>query len=47
VQLFSQLRNLQDIKVALSAVGNESAQKIVGEVDKLLEGIFESSRWNG
>jgi MoxR-like ATPase len=47
VQLFSQLRNLQDIKVALSAVGNESAQKIVGEVDKLLEGIFESSRWSG
>jgi MoxR-like ATPase len=47
VQLFSQLRNLQDIKVALSTIGNETAQKMVGEVDKLLEGIFESSRWNG
>ncbi len=47
VQLFSQLRNLQDIKVALSAIGNETAQKMVGEVDKMLEGIFESSRWNG
>jgi MoxR-like ATPase len=47
VQLFSQLRNLQDIKVALSAMANENAQKMVGEVDKLLEGIFESSRWNG
>jgi MoxR-like ATPase len=47
VQLFSQLRNLQDIKVALSTLGNETAQKMVGEVDKLLEGIFESSRWNG
>ena len=47
VQLFSQLRNLQDIKVALAAIPNENAQKMVGEVDKLLEGIFESSRWNG
>jgi len=47
VQLFSQLRNLQDIKVALSANASESAQKMVGEVDKLLEGIFESTRWNG
>jgi MoxR-like ATPase len=47
VQLFSQLRNLQDIKVALTAIGNETALKMVGEVDNLLEGIFESSRWNG
>jgi hypothetical protein len=47
ISLFSQLRNLQDIKVALSAMANENAQKLVGEVDKLLEGIFESSRWNG
>jgi MoxR-like ATPase len=47
VQLFSQLRTLQDIKVALSTVGNETAQKMAGEVDKLLEGIFETSRWNG
>jgi MoxR-like ATPase len=47
VQLFSQLRNLQDIKVALGAIGSETALKMVAEVDKLLEGIFESSRWNG
>jgi MoxR-like ATPase len=47
VQLFSQLRNLQDIKTALLAIGNDTARQMVGEVDKLLEGVFESSRWNG
>ncbi len=47
VQLFSQLRNLQDIKVALSAIGTDTARQMLAEVDKLLEGIFEASRWNG
>jgi MoxR-like ATPase len=47
VQLFSQLRNLQDIKAALLAIGTDTARHMVGEVDKLLEGVFESSRWNG
>lgn len=47
VQLFSQLRNLQDIKTALLALGTDTARHMVGEVDKLLEGVFESSRWNG
>jgi MoxR-like ATPase len=47
VQLFSQLRNLQDIKAALLALGTDTARHMVGEVDKLLEGVFESSRWNG
>jgi len=47
VQLFSQLRNLQDIRAALSALGNETAKKMLGEVDRLLEGVFESSRWSG
>src|SRR5205814_1203124 len=47
VQLFSQLRNLQDIKAALLALGNETSRLMVTEVDKLLEGVFESSRWNG
>jgi MoxR-like ATPase len=47
VQLFSQLRNLQDIRGALQSLGTETAQKMVGEVDRLLEGVFESSRWNG
>jgi MoxR-like ATPase len=47
VQLFSQLRNLQDIRAALSALGTETARQMLAEVDKLLEGVFESSRWNG
>ena len=47
VQLFSQLRNLQEIRAALQAIGTETAQAMAGEVDKLLEGVFESSKWNG
>jgi MoxR-like ATPase len=47
VQLFSQLRNLQEIKTALAALGGETARQMITEVDKLLEGVFESSRWSG
>ena len=47
VQLFSQLRNLQDIRSALLSLGTETARQMVTEVDKLLEGVFESSRWTG
>ena len=45
VQLFSQLRNLQDVRAALQILGTESARTVVAEVDKLLEGVFESSKW--
>jgi len=47
VQLFSQLRNLQDIRAALQVLGTETAQQMAAEVDRLLEGVFESSKWNG
>ena len=47
VQLFSQLRNLQDVREALQALGTETARQMAVEVDKLLEGVFESSKWNG
>ncbi len=47
VQLFSQLRNLQEIRAALQALGTDTAQAMAGEVDKLLEGVFESSKWSG
>jgi MoxR-like ATPase len=47
VQLFSQLRNLQEIRAALQAIGSETAQTMAAEVDNLLEGVFESSKWNG
>ncbi|HXI57560.1 MAG TPA: AAA family ATPase [Polyangia bacterium] len=47
VQLFSQLRNLQEIRSALQALGTDTAKQMAGEVDKLLEGVFESSKWTG
>ena len=45
VQLFSQLRNLQEIRAALQVLGTETARGVAVEVDKLLEGVFESSKW--
>ena len=45
VQLFSQLRNLQDIRAALQVLGTETARGVATEVDKLLEGVYESSKW--
>ncbi|HVT08777.1 MAG TPA: AAA family ATPase [Polyangia bacterium] len=45
VQLFSQLRNLQDIRAALQTIGTDTAQSMAAEVDRLLEGVFESSKW--
>jgi MoxR-like ATPase len=47
VQLFSQLRNLQEIRAALQALGTDTAKQMAAEVDKLLEGVFESSKWTG
>ena len=47
VQLFSQLRNLQEIRAALQQFGTDTATAMAGEVDKLLEGVFESSKWTG
>jgi MoxR-like ATPase len=47
VQLFSQLRNLQEIRAALQALGTDTAKQMAGEVDRLLEGVFESSKWSG
>jgi len=46
MQLFSQLRNLGDIKAALERMkDNPAAQRMIGEVDKLLETMFASSRF--
>jgi MoxR-like ATPase len=47
VQLFSQLRNLQEIRAALQAIGSDTAAAMAVEVDNLLEGVFESSKWSG
>lgn len=46
MQLFSQLRNLGDIKAALMRMpDNPAAARMVGEVDKLLQTMFSSSRF--
>ncbi len=46
MQLFSQLRNLGDIKAALQRMAdNPAAERMIGEVDKLLETMFASSRF--
>ena len=46
MQLFSQLRNLGDIKAALTRMpDNPAAARMIGEVDKLLETMFASSRF--
>jgi len=47
MQLFSQLRNLGDIKAALLRMsGNATATKMVAEIDRLLETMFGSSRFS-
>lgn len=47
IQLFSQLKNLSEIKAALGAIGNEAATRMVREVDQLLETVFASSKFGG
>lgn len=45
IQLFSQLKNLNEIKAALGAIHNETAQRMMREVDSLLESVFASSKF--
>jgi len=45
IQLFSQLRNLNEIKAALTQLGGETATRLVQHVDQLLEHIFSSSKF--
>lgn len=45
IQLFSQLRNLNDIKAALQSMDNETARRMVTQVDQLLDSIFASSKF--
>jgi MoxR-like ATPase len=45
IQLFSQLKNLNEIKTALQAIDSETARRMVGEVDQLLESVFASSKF--
>jgi len=45
IQLFSQLRNLNEIKAALQSMDNETARRMVTQVDQLLDSIFASSKF--
>jgi len=45
IQLFSQLKNLNEIKAALAAIHNETAHRMIREVDQLLESVFASSKF--
>ncbi len=45
IQLFSQLKNLNEIKAALAAINNDTAQRMLGEIDQLLESVFASSKF--
>ncbi|WP_428265517.1 AAA family ATPase [Haliangium sp.] len=45
IQLFSQLKNLNEIKAALAAIDNDTARRMVREVDGLLENVFASSKF--
>ncbi|RMG10657.1 MAG: AAA family ATPase [Deltaproteobacteria bacterium] len=41
-QLFAQLKNLQDLRIALLTHGGETADALVGQIDALLEAVFRS-----
>ncbi|HSD91313.1 MAG TPA: AAA family ATPase [Kofleriaceae bacterium] len=45
IQLFSQLKNLNEIKVALSSLPGDAAARMIREVDQLLETVFASSKF--
>ncbi len=45
IQLFTQLRNLNDLRAAFAAHGGDTAQRMVKQIDTLLEQIFEGGRF--
>jgi MoxR-like ATPase len=45
IQLFAQLKNLGEIKTALQAMPGDAAQRMVREVETLLENVFQSSKF--
>ncbi|MBI2898048.1 MAG: AAA family ATPase [Deltaproteobacteria bacterium] len=46
IQLFSQLKSLNEIRAALQAIGTEQATQVGGMVDQLLEHVFQSSKFS-
>lgn len=47
IQLFTQLRNLNDLRSAFAAHGGDTAQRMIKQIDVLLEQIFEGGRFAG
>jgi MoxR-like ATPase len=45
IQMFTQLRNLNDLRSAFSSTGGDTAQRMVKQIDTLLEQIFEGGRF--
>ncbi len=45
IQLFTQLRNLNDLRSAFAAHGGDTAQRMIKQIDALLEQIFEGGRF--
>lgn len=45
IQLFTQLRNLNDLRSAFQAHGGDTAQRMIRQIDQLLEQIFEGGRF--
>ena len=45
IQLFTQLRNLNDLRTAFAAHGGDSATRMIRQIDQLLEQIFEGGRF--
>ncbi len=45
IQLFSQLKNLNEIRAALQARDSDTARRMLGEIDTLLENVLSSSRF--
>jgi MoxR-like ATPase len=45
IQLFTQLRNLNDLRSAFAAHGGDTASRMIRQVDTLLEQIFEGGRF--
>ena len=45
IQLFSQLKNLNEIKAALAAMPSDTSTRMLREVDQLLETVFASSKF--
>ncbi|MBP8806647.1 MAG: AAA family ATPase [Kofleriaceae bacterium] len=45
IQMFSQLKNLSEIKAALAGMPSDTSTRMVREVDQLLETVFASSKF--